>query len=567
MTSARQMLEVHLHQASVLQELGGGPLVAARLAYRLGEPELARALLACTGGLFDLPESQRLLNETCPEPLLVKAREALPARASSVPEWSDTQQEMYVRVLASLLVTDSPPEISALGGPRGHWKAGLWRLPPQLEQPRWKATLRLIQDSQVPVRWATASWGGRWGLQRQLNEKSLGGQVELISLEHVMNALNAAWRWDLPELAQLLTRPLLIEGLETLPPERLDVLTTLLSDASTLFDWPVVALPGFELRWPDQYQAMPLPEASRSEASVSELDASEADEGKTGTQVPFRQRTAGRVLLLPRQRPVSLQQLAAELREQSGRTLVVLYSRASAARLAGLLPGSVLLSSSLSRVHQAERMMELAEQRTQDSALTVIATTLPSTAVGLFDQVWHLNAPLPYLIEAAQLSRATFRILDLSDVAVPQQWSRQLQVTNALLAQGDALNDPALQRLYFEELRASERRNRTPHWLELRRDMQFASLASEMNAQSDSSVPVLIPRDDASQQVIERYRQQRWLPRQGLRHAAWLTVSEARRAVQRGEAEDGGWAFIWRGQYHPQYGLAWKHVQDAQNSE
>ena len=77
MTAAQQLLLLHLERAEVLSRVGGGPLVAARLAFRLGEPELARALLARTGGLFDLEESQRLLNDPCPEALLVQAGRAV----------------------------------------------------------------------------------------------------------------------------------------------------------------------------------------------------------------------------------------------------------------------------------------------------------------------------------------------------------------------------------------------------------------------------------------------------------------------------------------------------------
>ncbi|WP_240738138.1 hypothetical protein [Deinococcus fonticola] len=548
MTAAQQLLLLHLERAEVLSRVGGGPLVAARLAFRLGEPELARALLARTGGLFDLEESQRLLNDPCPEALLVQAAQVLPGRVA-MPAWTETEMEMYVRVLASLLVSDAPPDAARLGGGRPGWAGGLRRLSPCPEQQRWGAGLHLARELQGPLRWATASWGGRFGLQRQVNAAGLG-QVEVVSLEYVMTALDAAWRWDLPELAQLLSGPLLIEGLETLAPDRLDTLTSLLADASRLFDWPVVALPGFEVPWPDAYPLLPLPQQSG-----------------TGGQDDPPAPVTRQVLVLPRQRPISLRQLATEVRGQPGRSLVVLYSRSSAARLAGMLPGSVLLSSSLSRLHLAERMSELAEQQAASPSLTVVATTLPSTAVGFFDQVSHISAPLPYLIEAAQLSRGTFRILDLLDVALPQLWTRQLQVTHALLGQGDALNDPELQRLYFDELRALERHQRAPYWLELRRNMQYASLASELNAQSEASVPVLIARDQASEQVIARYRREGWLPRQGLRHAAWLTASEARRAVQRGEAEDGGWALIWRGDYHPDYGLAWPYVQAAQSSE
>ncbi|WP_147364149.1 hypothetical protein [Deinococcus cavernae] len=70
-----------------------------------------------------------------------------------------------------------------------------------------------------------------------------------------------------------------------------------------------------------------------------------------------------------------------------------------------------------------------------------------------------------------------------------------------------------------------------------------------------------------SEQVIARYRQEGWLPRQGLRHAAWLTVSEARRAVaaRRSRGRRVGPDLARR--LPPDYGLAWPYVQAAQSSE
>lgn len=537
----QQILSTHLEQAHLLAELSDQPLVVARLAHRLGELELARALLARSGGLFDPAESQRIFTEACPDELVARAFQVVQKRAP-LGRWTDTQREMYVRVLASLLVSDHPPDSQSLSGSVGDWPAGLWRFPAQPEQHRWAEGVHLVRQTTARGQWACASWGGRWGLRRTLKEAGLSGQVELISLEHVLNALSAAWLWDLPELAQLLTRPLLIEGLENLSPERFDLLSGLLSDAVALFGWTVVALPRFELPWPAEYA--PLPGVP----------------GEAASALP----PTPPVILLPPQQPVSLGQVAEELREQRGRSLVVLYSRASAARLAGMLPGSVLLSSSLCRVHLAQRMTEVLEQQGEKGPLTVIATTLPSIPFGLFDRVWHLNAPLPHLVEAAELCQGTFRVLHLSDVGVPQPWARQLQVTDAKMAQGDALADRELQREYAEELRALEHTSRALSWLDMRRGMQFASLASELNAQPNTSLPVLIPFDQEGQQVIARYRQERWLPRHDLRYAAWLTGSEARRAVQRGEAEQVGWALIWHGRYDPVYGLAWQHVQQGQ---
>ena len=259
-----------------------------------------------------------------------------------------------------------------------------------------------------------------------------------------------------------------------------------------------------------------------------------------------------------------LAELAAQLRILPGRHLVMLHSRASAGRLAGMVPGSLLLSSSLCRAHLAQRMTEIAAHPAQD--LTVIATTLPATPMGLFDRVYHLLAPLPHLAEAAALSRSPLQLIQLHDVAVPPAWAQAMQLTMDLLSQGQSPSDPQVQRHYAEQLQAAiPQRNRSLPWQQLRSQQQYASLASELAAQRGSAVPALIAFDAEGQQVIETYRERSWLSSRDLRYAAWITSTEAQQALRSGEAKQtgSGWALVWQGRYDPNYGLAWPYVEQA----
>ncbi|WP_261665148.1 hypothetical protein [Deinococcus sp. Marseille-Q6407] len=554
------LLERHLEQAGQLAQLAGhDPLLAARLAAAGGEPELARAMLARTGGLFDAEESRRLLEEPCPPELLAAAA---PLQQSTVDlsRLSATQREMYLRVLAGLLVAERPPAPQELcGQPAGQLLAGLWRLPALPERDRWAAGRQLLAAlGWEEAQWVSSSWGGRWGLRRLLAAGSNAAEVppteaqtaepRVLALEYVVATLSAAWNWELPDLPALLTRPALIEGLEALPASRLEMVTALLSDAAVLFGWTVVALPAFETLWPAEYRQLP----------AEFCPAPRPDAG------PARALPAGDA-------PQTLLQLAGWLSAQPGRSLVVLYSRASAARLAGRLPGSVLLSSSLCRAHLDDRMTQLAGRFESAENLTVIATALPSSPLGCFDRVYHLMAPLPHLIEAAQLScDASLTLLHLRDVAVPHAWERQSRLTAELLESSDLLNDPESQRQYAAQWRRLESGGPGGRWQELRHQGDYATLSSELNAPAGSAMPVLIPYGPGGEAAIARSRAQDWLSRQDLHYAAWMTPLEAQQAVRQGNAEPfgSGWAMVWCGPYDDTYGLAWPLIEaDRQRTE
>lgn len=550
-------MQVHLQMAGELLLLSPhAPLQRARLAYRLGEPELAWALIALSGGLFDHAERQRILSEPLPEGLMEQALQRVTVRATR-PDWMDSQREMYVRVLAGLLLTGaSPTDPALLGASSPDLPAGLWRFPVMPDRTVWQTGLHLIQNlSDLPstndigtrrpsARWACASRGRQWGLRHFLQEHEQAVHIDVVSLEQIMGTLSAAWLWNLPNLPELLARPLILTGLETLSAERFEVLTALLDDCVQLFGWTVMVFPTMERHWPHPYQPYP---------ALGALQAIPTAPGEP-EHVAQRHVTEPPAFLSHYQHEQSLADLVSSVSAHSGRSLIVLYSRASAARLAGSLPGSVLLSTSLCRVHLEERMSHLAA-RQDDPRLTVIATTLPSFPVGLFDRVWHISAPLPFLHEAVQLSRGTFSILRLRDVVVPSAWSERARITEELFEQGDPLNDPSLQQAYFDQLEVHDAWQ-GGRWRDLRAAGQYASLASELNVQTDNSLPVLIPFNEAAREAIASYRQTGWLPRHDLRFAAWMTPTELQRAIKAGEAIPSGWAAIWQGRYDPVYGLA-----------
>ncbi|MFC6619322.1 hypothetical protein ACFQBZ_18330 [Deinococcus radiophilus] len=184
-TQVSALLDYHLRLSRVLAALHPGhPLSAARLAYGLGEAELARALLARSGSLLDSGEARRELKVPPAAELLAQAqaaRHTLPTPPQA--HLSDTQQEMYIRVLAGLLVSDAQQVQSFLerpAAPLSGTDPGLWRLPALPEQQRWPAGLALAD--QQPVHWVTASWGGRWACA---NCSAPRGREALPSWDHL----------------------------------------------------------------------------------------------------------------------------------------------------------------------------------------------------------------------------------------------------------------------------------------------------------------------------------------------------------------------------------------------
>ena len=551
MTPAPVALAPLFARAARLDDLAGhDPLRAAALAQALGEPELARALLARSGGLLDHADALKVLNQPLPDGLLARGRAELGA-SPPLPQWTASEREMFIRVLAGYLLAEQPESLPQPACAAAALTPGLWILPALPDTERWQAGLECL--GQAPATWAGTSWGSRWGLTTFLTEQNLPGAVE--STEQLIATLSAAWSWNLPRLPELLSRPLLIDGLHSLPQARLNVVTQLLQDAASVFGWTVIGLPGVERAWPAAFQPLPWPPAGPVAGSAAP------------TQPP---RTAMALDVQPVSRRLTLPGVARELARQEGDILVVLPSRASAARLAGLVGGATLLSTSLCPVHLGQQADELLARRRRGERALVVATTLPSSVLGTFDQVWHLPAPLPYLAEAAALCSGTFRVLPLLDVAVPQAWNHEWQLTqgvlDSMMNDGDAaLGDRTRQRAYHAALNASRTEQLPPaHHSDLRASLQYASLAAELGPRAENSVPVLIPWDPAARQVIGTYRDTGWLSIADLRYAAWLTPSEAWRAIRRGEAEAGGWALIWTAPYHPVYGLAAEAVLHAQ---
>ncbi|GGL98400.1 hypothetical protein [Deinococcus aerophilus] len=549
MTPAPLSLAPLFARVARLDDLTGhDPLRSAALAQALGEPELARALLARSGGLLDHADALKVLNQPLPDGLLARAHAEL-GPAPALPQWTASEREMFIRGLAGYLLAEQPEAQLQPASTDSALAPGLWILPALPDTERWQAGLECL--GQGPVTWAGTSWGSRWGLTTFLTERGLPGTVE--STEQLIATLSAVWSWNLPRLPELLSRPLLIDGLHSLPQARLNVVTQLLQDAASVFGWTVIGLPGVERAWPAAFQPLPWPPADIGAA--------------TPTRPP---RTPLALDVQPVSRRLTLPGVARELAQQQGDILVVLPSRASAARLAGLVEGATLLSTSLCPVHLGQQANELLMRRRRGERALVVATTLPSSVLGTFDQVWHLPAPLPYLAEAAALCSGTFRVLPLLDVAVPQAWNHQWQLTlemlDAMTQDGDAaLSGRARQQAYHAALNASRAEQLPPaHYSDLRASLQYASLAAELGPRAENSVPVLIPWDSAAQQVIGTYRDTGWLSIANLRYAAWLTPSEAWRAIRRGEAEAGGWALIWTAPYHPVYGLAAEAVLHAQ---
>lgn len=513
----------------LIAHTGGDRLDAARLAAALGEPELARALLAGSGGLLDHADAVRVLAQRPATP--VPAQAVLPP-PPTLPALSPGEREVFVRVLASaLLGPDAVPVPAPVGLP-----PGLWMLPAEAhEEARQRAGLAALGAAPgTPVTLALAS---RASVPGAAARRGAGhsGPLRVEVLEDVVRGLGAAWSWDLPGLAGLLAGPLLLDGLHTLPAGLLEVVGELLADAARVFGWTVVGLPGVERRWPAAFRPLPAPAGAERTPPPPRISLHDT----------------------------SLTRLAADLTRQTGDALALLPSRASAARLAGLWPGSVLLSTSLCPVHLAAQVAALAQARERGEAVRVVATSLPPAAAGPFGTVWQVASPLPHVVEAAALARHHLHLCRLRDVAVPQGWRRELELTRSLLGEAPAPPGPEAQRAYDAALVSGGAAGWVAALRAHREALDYASFASELRPRPGTSLPALIPYDDRARSLIAAYRETGRMPGGALNYAAWLTPTEAQRAVSRGHAEARGWALVWTGPYDPVYGLAAEVVRES----
>ena len=544
-TSRLHSLSALLGRVAPLQaEASGDAMQAARLAAQAGPPELARALLALTGGLYDTHEARQLLG----------VQVSGPPRHEHGHEHGTTE-EMFVRALAASLLAPASERVLPL--PAGQASvplpAGLSMIDAGSGAERWiesceRALASAHAAGQQHVTLACASWGAQQDALLTLRRHygPLVGEdaqpISVLALEDVIKLLSAAWTWDLPRLQRLMSGPVILDGLYTLAPDTMPVMLNLLRDAAQVFGVSVAGLHGQPYPWPDQV---------------------------FGTLEPRRPVAQQAAVHLERlRRPLTLRELAAALVQQAGDTLVVVSSRASAARLAGLLPGSTLLSSSLCPVHLADQVQRLQERRARGEALLVVATVLPPQALGSFEHVWHMMAPLAHLVEASELCRGTLRVVNLSDVAPQVAWISECQLTERLLSSGQPLNTPALQLQYHQQrLHLKANPSLVAALTATRAELNYASLAASLFFRSGSSVPVFIEYDAAAAALIASIRASGVVPQSALRYAAWLTPSEVERALRRRQAHSLGWALLWNAPYDPLYGLATEAVAAARSME
>ena len=542
----------HLRAVAALSP--GGALDAARHAAAAGHPQAARVLLAEVGGLLDSAEAARVLAEPprgAPDPALTAALAALPR-----PPEAPGECEAWVRGQAArLLRRGSVPETAPQAAPV------LASLALDDDGARWTGAVewaleRARAAGQARVTLAVPGWGA-WLGARELLAGRYGAQVggldspiAVITLEDAVGLLSAAWPWTLPDLAALLDGPVLLDGVAGLPAGHPGVVAGLLADSARVFGVSALLLSPWALDWPG-WPA--LPEGPSAAPAT----------GTPAAAVP----AAAAPDTLPHFAPpetLDLAGLAARMDSEPGDALAVLPSRGSAARLAALLPGSVLWSSSLCPVHLGEVGREVRARRRAGERLRVVATTLPPAQLGPFAAVWHGEAPLPHLAEAWRLCSGTFRRLELRDVARPTAWHGALARSRDLLAR---LTPQDALAAYRQADRAQAAQTDGPGLGRLRAEQDYASLAAALRLRPATSRPVLIPYDDAARALAEQARRSGHLPTAALRYAAWLTPTEAETALRRRQASSLGWALLWEAPYNPDYGLAGALVRETRHAQ
>ena len=530
----------------------GDALDAARFAARI-HPDLGRALLARTGGLLDTAEALSVLGEPLRAPLSGELRAALEDVPASPGD--PGEREVWVRGVAAFLLTPGTPP-AALPLPPEHAHAEPLPLMATLSLPdaaaRWTlaveaALSRARQAGQRRVTLAVGSWGAWLSARHLLSERygaAVGGlesPIAVIMLEDAVNLLAAAWSWNIPGLTDLLGGPVLLDGVEGLLPSHQSLVFALTADVARVFGVSVLLMsPGAvaAIGWP------PLP-----------LPVGAVPGGTRAATVS----TAPAVPDFPAVATLSLSGLAHTVATGTRHTLVVLPSRGSAARLAALLPGSALWSSSLCPVHLGDLFVKLKRKREAGERLVVVATSLPPAQLGPFDTVWHVDAPLPYLAEAWNFCSGSFRRLLFSDVALPTGWLPSMALTKELLA--DSTPGQALDAYLRYSQDAPPPPGPSLHRL---RDAQdYASLASALRLRPATSRPALILYDAPARALAEAAEYSGHLPTSALRYAAWLTTTEAAVAIRQGHARSIGWALLWEAEYDPAYGLAGKMINET----
>ncbi|WP_288480428.1 hypothetical protein [uncultured Deinococcus sp.] len=533
----------------------GGALDAARYAAAAGHPQAARVLLAEVGGLLDTAEAGRVLAEppqVAPSPALSRVLAALPR-----PPERPGEREAWVRGQAARLLRRDPPAGTVpAAGPAQPTSPVCAALTLEDDGARWTLAVewaleRARAAGQGRVTLAVPGWGAWLGARERLAARygplvgGLGSPVAVITLEDAVGLLSAAWRWTLPDLATLLGGPVLLDGLRGLPGSQPAVVAGLLADSARVFGVSALLLSAWPLDWsgwPELPPGAPVPEVP----------------GHTGPD--FAPPEA-----------LDLASLAARMAREPGDALAVLPSRGSAARLAALVPGSVLWSSSLCPVHLGERGRELRARRAAGERLRVVATMLPPAQLGPFGTVWHGEAPLPHLAEAWRLCSGTFRRLALTDVARPTAWHGALALSRDLLAQWPPAEALAAFRRLGEGAGAAQASGTAPSpgpdLDRLRAGQDYASLAAALRLRPATSRPVLIPYDDEARALAEQTRRSGHLPTAALRYAAWLTPTEAETALRRGQASSLGWALLWEAPYNPEYGLAGALVRETRHAQ
>ncbi len=515
-------------------------LDAARFAAQL-HPDLGRALLARTGGLLDTAEARSVLGEPLRAPLSTELRAAL--EEVPAPPTAPGEREVWVRGVAARLLTAGTPPAGIL--PRPPEQTEPLPLLATLSKPdaagRWtlaveRALGRAREAGQGRVTLAVAGWGAWLGARHLLTERygeAVGGlesPIAVIMLEDAVNLLSAAWSWNIPGLADLLEGPVLLDGVETLLPAHQSLVFALAADTARVFGVSVLLMspgtvmaPGWASLLPSVVAGVPL-------------------------TVPD----------FPPPTTLSLNELAHNVANGTGHTLVMLPSRGSAARLTALLPGSVLWSSSLCPVHLGDLFLNL-RRREAGERLVVVATALPPAQLGPFETVWHVDAPLPYLAEAWRFCSGAFRRLLFRDVALPTGWLPSMPLTTELLAH--ATPEQAL----GSYLRYSQSTPLPsgPNLHRLRDTQEYASLASALRLRPATSRPALIPYDAQARTLAQAAEYSGHLPTSALRYAAWLTTTEAAVAVRQGHARSIGWALLWEADYDPAYGLAGKMINET----
>ncbi len=223
--------------------------------------------------------------------------------------------------------------------------------------------------------------------------------------------------------------------------------------------------------------------------------------------------------------PMSCEEIADELAE-TPQVLIIVNTRRYAAELYKQIirrrSAALHLSNNLCPIHKRSQLAQIKAQLKNNESCLVVSTQLVEAGVDLdFPVVWRALGPLDSIAQAAgrcdRGGRLTAKhgqpsgrlvVFEPSQATLPKGLYREAcDHTRVMLAAGDAQwDDPAVIQRYFDRLYRQPDSLDPERVQDMRKAMQFATVAQTVKWIEEDSKPVLVPFDEDALKLITSIR-------------------------------------------------------------